>query len=583
MLDPAAVAIQAQIGLELAREDPLRYRRISSPQVRRLIEWVASGVEGLGHAGNAAAKTEELAALFVRMCRGQTGFDGRLMERVGDPLAPGEKAPHWITLPGFVDGEAWRHWVLGQSYDQMKDSSMRAYLRVIGDWPHEIGWLDKSRGIIKIIRIKPEVPGWSDDPATWSVITFISTENMTDDDVKYVQGARVHSVHGDEMPPESVWREVRARKIANHPLYKAIGVTPEYKHEWEWCRNDFLGCLLSPLRGRVRVQWSVRDNRALSLEDIETRIESYLNGDGTKSDLFDARVDGDFVDVSGSNPLPGKAIIRVLGQCQRGRVETVTLRGEPEREGDDDYRDILPASALFERWLPWDPLHVYLGIADPSRGIDDKRHDPSEFEIWDWTEPMCVGRFGMMGGKGGYLDGDSLGILMDIVGREYRAWLAIETNGGFAEAAYLALRKRRYPWLLHEDKTRSPGVMVREYGWNTGPTTWGEIVGALTKGLNEDSFGCWSNDMVQQWADLREAPDGRAPIVSRKVRHHREAVVCSGKALHIIQSRAAPKVSERAVDNSFEAVLRKEFGRPVKVPRRYRKGDDGPEVWREEV
>lgn len=580
-MDLSQVGIAARSGLELAREDPLRFRRMSSPQVRQLVEWVAHGVEGFGHAGNAAAKTEELAALFVRMCRGQTGFDGRLMGRVGDPSAPAETKPHWIKLPGLVDGEAWRHWVLGQSYDQMKDSSMRAYLRVIGDWPHEIGWLDKGRGIIKLIKIKPE--NWpSDDPATWSEITFISTENMTEEDVKYVQGARVHSVHGDEMPPQSVWREIRARKIANRPLYKAIGATPEYKHEWEWARDDFRSCLFSPLRGRVRVQWSVRDNRALSLADIEERIQSYLNGDGSKSDLFDARVDGDFVDVSGMNPLPGKAIVRMLAECQRGRIEVVTLREAPKRDGDEDFRDILPASAKIMRWLPWDPCHAYLGIADPSRGIDDKHHDPSEFEIWDWTEAACVLRFGQTDGKGGYLDGDSLGILMDICGRQYRAWLALETNGGFAEAAYLALRKRRYPWLLHEDKTRSPGVVTREYGWNTNPTTWGEMVGALTKGLNEASFQCWSNDMVQQWADLREAPDGRAPIVSRKVRHHREAVVCAGKALHLIQSRPAPNPLEHSAETDpLARALEGTFGRKVRTGKR--RDAPTPELFRSDV
>lgn len=565
-LTGAALALRR--GLEIPGRDPLLYRRVSSPQVRLVLESVAAGVEAYAHAGNSAAKTEELAALFVRMCRGQARFDARLMGRPGDPNAPAEVAPHWIDLPGLIDGEPWRHWVLVNTYDQAKDSSMRAYRRVIGRHPHTIGWIDRSTGKIKLIRIKPD--GWhSDDPETWSEITFISQENMTDEDVRTVQGARVHSVHGDEMPKEAVWREVRARRIANRKLYLAIGATPEYKPEWEWCLEDFRGAFMSPLRGRIRVQWSVDDNRALSLADIEARKQSYLKGSGEKSDLYDARVDGEHVDVSGKCPFPVKPIVRMLEGCQRGRIDTIVLREGPKHEWEPDYRDILPSSVEIERWLPYERTHAYLIVNDTSRGIDDGEHDPGELQVWDWTEGMLVARFGQREGLGGYLDEDSQAILADILGREYgNALVDCEVNGGFGVQFFLTLRKLRYPNLAHDDRSIAPGVVRDDYGWVASATTNGEIVNAIIRGLNEDSFLCWSRDVLNQWADVREDSRGRPASVAKNRRHHREAMICAGRALHTIQSRPAPVVRLRQNQTDFALALRKDFGRDVVGPKR---------------
>jgi len=537
---------------------------MSSPQVRTLLEYVSQGIEGYGHAGNGAAKTEEAAAFFVRMARGQTSFDARLMGRAGDPSAPAETLPHPITLPGLINGEPWRHWVLVQSYAQAKDSSMRAYRKVIGRHPHRLGYLQRDQGTIKLIKVKPDIPGWSDDPETWSEITFISQENMTDEDVRYVQGARVHSVHADEMPKQSVWREVRARRIANQQLYKLITATPEYKHEWEWCFEDFRGCFMTPVRGRVRVQWSVDDNRALALDDIAARKRDYLKGDGEKSDLYDARVAGEHVDVAGSNPFPTKKLRTILEGCQQGRIERIEIRGEPGDPREPDYRDILPAHAEIERWLERDPSHSYLITADPSRGIDDDEHDPAELQVWDWHDAMLVCRFGMRLSKGGYLDEDSLAILADRLGREYgNALIDGEVVNGRGEQFFLTLRKLRYPNLAHDDRSLQPGVVATSYGWNANPTTNGEIVNAIIKGANEDSFLCFSGDVIRQLLDVREDNQGRPANVRKGARHHREAMVCMGRALHLIQTRPAPKVFVRPEDTGLAAALRRDFGRHV--------------------
>lgn len=478
------------------------------------------------------------------------------------PGAPqDEDAPHWIDLPGLRNGEAWRQWVLVQSYDQAKDSSMRAYRKLVGRHPHDISWL--AKGLPKRIRVKPD--GWaSDDPESWSEITFISQEGMTDEDVQRVQGARVHGVHCDEMPLSSIFFEILNRADANVPILIGISATPEYKPEWEWAYGKatayFHDCYGKPRGGRVRIQSSVEDNRALSLKDLRGRYNRNKGGA-----LFDARWNGEHVDVSGACPFPTLPMQRMLAQCQPGRVETIELRGDPTSELEPDYRDILPAKAVIERWLPYENGHRYLITADPSRGIDDGDHDPCELHVWDWTQPALVCRFGKRDGSGGYLDEDSLAILADKLGREYgKALIDGEVNGGFGVQFFLTLRKLRYPNLAHDDKTVSPGVISTQYGWNANPTTNGEIVSALLTGLAEDKFLCWSADCVRQWMDVREAADGRTPTVSRKARHHREAMICAGRALHWILSKAPPVVREVSQQVGFEAMLNRDMGRPVR-------------------
>jgi len=554
-----------------------------------LVEHIARGVEGYGHAGNAAAKTAELCALFLRMARHQRRFDARLMGREGDPSAPPERDPYWIDLPGPpADGEAWRHWVLVQSYSQAKDSSMAAYRKLLGRWPHKIGWLDRGLGHIKLIKVRPE--NWPyDDPETWSQITFISQENMTDEDVRFVQGARLHSAQMDEIGLMSVWREIRARRIANAELYLGIGATPEYKHEWEEFYDDFRECLGRVVRGRIRVQWSVRDNRALRLEDIEKRVESYLLGSGKKSDLFDARVAGEHVDVSGSCPFPDEPMDRMLNGggahlgCRPGRLDKIVLRAAPKSDLEPDYRDILPAHAYWERWLPYEPTHSYLLVADTSRGIDDPTHDPAELELWDWTEPMVVGRFGMRDGVGGYLDEESLAILADKIGREYgNAMIDCEVTGQFGVQFILTLRKLGYPNLAHDDRALRPGDPAANYGWVANATSNGEIVNALINGLSNDLFQCWSRDMVLQWKDVREDEQGRPANVRKGARHHREAMVCAGRALHWITTRPAPKILAARRAMGIEAALRRDFGRRIPLPGRdvLRKQVKRPQIFR---
>ena len=557
--DLSKVALAASTGITLPKLDPLAYRRMASLAQRQAIENISRGTEVYWHAGNGSGKTEGLAHLFVAMVQGRKRIDGRLMTRPGTAREPKDDEPYWIDLPGLINGEPWRHWVLVNGFDQAKDSSMRAYRKLLGDWPHEIGWVDPKKGTVKLLKVRPQ--GWkNDDPASWSEITFISQEGMTEEDVKRVQGARINSAHGDEMPKENVWREVRARRDANQKIYLGIGATPEFESEWRWCLEDFQGCFGAPTAGRVRFQSSMRDNRALSLQDIADRIASY-KGDS----LAEARIDGKHCNISGACPFPVEPLERMLAGCQEGRIELIEIREKPPFDYLPDYRDILPSSAFIERWLAPDPYHSYLITNDTSRGIDDGKHDPCEMEVWDWSEPMLVLRFGMRNREGGFLDEDSLAILADRIGRQYgNAMIDVEVAGQWGQQFILTLRKLRYPNIAHNDRTVRPGVVEQEYGWKATPSANGEIVNALIKGLSEDSFCCWSKDVVQQWMDVREAADGNTPTTVKGARHHRESMICAGRALHWIQTRPAPRVVRPTVPTGFDAALRHSFGRDIR-------------------
>ena len=562
--DLRRIALAARTGLDLPKRDPLAYRRMSSVAQRRACEFVASGIETYWTAGKAGSKTEGLAHVFVAMCRGLTRIDGRLLKRRGpewvrewdrrQPFAPqDEDAEDWITLPGLHEGEPWRHWVIVNSYDQAILSSVRAYRRLIGKWPHVIGWLDSPKsGRVKTIRVKPD--GWaSDDPSTWSEIMFISQEGMTEEDVTRVQGARIDSCHGDEAPMRRLWQEIRARQDAGRKLHLGIGYTPQVRSEWEWLLGDegFANCYLVPRGGRVRIQSSVEDNRAMSIPDLHDRYRK------AKGDLeFRARWDGEHVDISSACPFPHKPMDRLLAQCQRGRLERYVLRQPTEEDPQVEL-----AVAEVERWLKPDLTHWYLLTADPSRGIDDGHHDPSELQLWDWTDSMLVARFS------GFLDEDALGILADHLGRMYgKVLIDGEVTGGFGVQFFSTLRRLRYPYLAHDDRTLRPGVVQKEYGWVASSTTNGEIVNALIVGLSENTFKLWSADVVRQWKDVRMGKDGNTPGVKKGARHHRESMICAGRALHWIQTKSAPQVFARMEDTSFAAALRKDFGRDIRVP-----------------
>ena len=596
-----AAALAARAGEKLRRADPLKYRRMSSLAQRRVCEWIAAGVETYWTNGNGGGKTDGLSHVFLAMAQGRKRIDGRLMPRAGaphlvgkcpdpecdDPKCPGAKhypapdpaddEPYWIELPGLHPGEAWRHWVIVNSYDQARHSSVRAYRKLLGDWPHEIGWLDGSKsGRVKTIRVKPE--NWpSDDPTTWSEIYFLSQEGMTDEDVKRAQGARIDSAQGDEAPLQTLWQEIRARQDAGRRIYLGIGYTPQVRAEWEWLMTEagFLHCYDQPRNGRVRLQSSVEDNRAMSPLDLHERWNK-VRGDP----LFEARWNGEHVDASAMCPFPHRPMDRLLTAAQGGRIDRYVLR-----EADEDNPHVEYAEATLERWLEFNPRHRYLITVDTSRGIDDGHHDPCEMQVWDWTEPMLVARYGQRGGQGGFLDEDALAILADMVGREYGdALVDWEVTGGYGVQFGATLRRLNYPNMAHDDVTLKPGVLGTSYGWVASATTNGEIVAALIRGLSEGSFQCWSADCVRQWKDVRMAKDGTTPGVKPKSRHHREAMICAGRALHWIQTKAAVFVPESSTDNSMAAVLRREFGRKVELPSKAgRSGRGLTEIFRTEI
>ena len=106
--------------------------------------------------------------------------------------------------------------------------------------------------------------------------------------------------------------------------------------------------------------------------------------------------------------------------------------------------------------------------------------------------------------------------------------------------------------------------------------------GAPTKVMPNGAL--WSGDVVRQWKDVRMAKDGTTPGVKKGARHHRESMICAGRALHWIQTRAALPIPEARVEDPMRAALRKDFGRPVALPSRNgRRGRGLTEIFRPEL
>lgn len=558
MIDAVAVGLAARRGLQLAREDPLRFRRMSSVAQRRLFEYAAAGLEVAWRAGNQGGKTYGGAHLGVALARGLRRIDGRLMHRPGEEPDPADDAPHWIELPELEQPTRW--WVLVRSYDQAKDSSMKAYRELLGRHPHSIAWLDKAGGKVKTLRVKYEGCE-SDHPDDWSEITFVSQENVSEDDVQKFTGARLDGVHADEPPDMHIWREMRARGQANRRFFRWVTFTPIYREQWEQLKADFDGCYENPTGGKVEIRSSVEDNRALSREHLEAlRVSWQADPKG----LFRARWDGDYVDVTGGSPFHLRHLERWAGRARPGKIVKVNLRKirvarEPEEE--DGREPVVARSLAVEMWRPREKLRPYLLVVDPSRGIDDPEHDPGAFIVGTWSEPWEI-----VCAHTSYANAYSLGFGAGLVGRYYNAArVDVEMNGGYGDPALLALRRMRYPNIGHEDFARDPGRLDKRMGWNTNPTSRGEMIAAIQEQMEEDTVAVWSKAITGQLAGVREDRRGKA---AGKGRNHDEFMICLGRYLHIVTTVPAPKLYERRGDTGFEAALRKDFGRPIQVRRR---------------
>lgn len=507
---PAALAAEA--GLTQFTSDPIAVFRFKSQTQRDFARALSRFRETALRSGNQAGKTTIGAYCFVAIARGCTELDGEPLPMLGAPNS------------GVV---------LCKGRAMAQESVIKAYLQAIGDWPHHI---ERNGNNTEAIWVKPnraKSADWKD----WSRIRFFVEGGQS------VAGMRLDWVHADEPPDWPMWVELRMRGRANRHFVRAITFTPIDKREWKPVRDDFTGARWPKGKdGRVELVMSVFDNEALSPEHKKA-LEQDAKGPLQKAKLY-----GEYVDLTGSNPFDADGLKRWRDRCR-----------EPERQ--ESWLDSKGVTHVVDIWEEADG-EPCLVVADPSAGIWDEagEHDPCEVVVVGRRTRTVKVRYN------GYMQSHDLGRLSRLLAERYdRALLVWERNSGYGEAFYLGVGGYGNVYVEHHRDARTLPLAER-IGWLTTATTRGTVIGALQKAILQDGLTLWSAAAVDSLGDVVIDRNGR---IEAGAGSHDEDMIVLGLACHLLETMP---IWERKVEKSAGERLAESLGLRLKGKRG--SGDD---------
>lgn len=500
--DPSKAFLTAEAGLAAFTDDPLAHFRFPSERHRDFARALSRFDEVSLRAGNQAAKSTTAAYVFVAIARGKPELDGVVLPMLGTPNVGAV----------LVKGRA-----------MATESILRCYLNAIGSVPHKV---DKVAGNVEAIWVKPD-RARSDDYRQWSCIRLFVEGGQS------VAGMRLDWAHADEPPDWAMWQELRMRGKANRPFLRAITFTPIDKREWAPVREDFKGCGWPKGRDRkVEMTLSVYDNSFLSPEHLRS-VEA-----AAKGPLRDAKLLGEWVDVTGACPFDRAGLRRWRERCVAGTAERFVVSTP---DGD--------RIVEWEWWDAPDPDGAYMVVADPSAGIEDeaREHDPAGIVVVrrdPLPVPKVVARFN------GYIPAYQLGRLSRFLAERYNnALLVWERNGGYGEAFYLGTGEYGEVYIeSHQDSLHLP--LAQRMGWLTTQSSRGAIIGALQKAIVEDGLVLLSAQAVDSLEAVVIDKRGRSEAGPSS---HDEDMMVLGLAAHLcsvlpIWSKPQRKGSERLAE-----------------------------------
>lgn len=507
-------AVRVRHGLALPRRNPLDYWHHASPGTEKVTRALVGIPEALVLGGNKSGKTNYGAAVGVALAQGRTELDGIPIPR----------------LDKRVVGA-----VLSLDHQQQALSVQPAYLSMLGDWPHIVGYKSRSQDIVGTIRIR-QVDG-SDDPRTWSVIHFISQENPN-----ALTGARLHFAHADEPPKEHIWNEARARGFANKPFIRLITCTPLVRRQWmplkTWFPLEYEGEVHND---RIVVRVPVYDNRYLTDEE-KARLEDDYRDDP----LRDARLNGDYIDATGKCPFDQKVILHLLEKSRPPRVVKWPVK-----------TDSGTVEADVEVWEEPDHKESYYVPVDASAGIADSLHDPAGFHVWARGKVRLVARYN------GYLPAYDIGTLVAAVAKKYnRALVDPETTGGWGVGVIKSLEQAGYGNIARQPRQLRPGEWEDSLGFTTTDASRPAMISAIQDFLRSvrdgrDLAQLPSADVLRCWQDVI-LNEKNKPIAAPGL--HDEDMILAGQALRKLTHRGAEAVNRP--ENRRVVTLADLFGRP---------------------
>jgi hypothetical protein len=488
--------------------------------------------------GNSGGKTLGGAFLGVSLARGITELDGEPIPKLGIPNLG---------------------WVITQSYKQQVDASQRAYLRALGDWPHDVSYVSgKGKGYIETIYVSTSLcrheTGKSCENCSRIVFHCEESESSI--------GGRIDWAHGDEPPSEEVWREVRGRRSAGKPFIKFITATPLEAQRWQWLQEDFAGCLVyasksvtgrdelvgSPSGGRAEIRSTLYDNKALRPEDIQGFLTDFV-GDP----FFDARVRGEYVDASGKCPFDVTVLDRWASRCRDGREENIIIQTETDG-ADGRLRQMI--SVPVEVWYPPEPDEKYLLIADPSSGTKSKQHDPAGMIVVARKRPRVCVRYS------GYLQPFGLGSLAAIEAQRYNhALVDVDMTGGYGGPFLSGLGK--YHNISRDTDPDKPGFVNQRLGFRITASNRGELIGSIQQALAEDGIEVLSNDIISTLKNvvLTVTSSGYSKYAAKAGKHDEDFILI-GRALYLLNTRPI-RTKEKKLGERLRTALGVHAPRPV--------------------
>jgi hypothetical protein len=385
-------------------------------------------------------------------------------------------------------------------YKRQTLSVQPAYLRLLGKWPHRARYLGPS---LQSIHIKPE--DGTDDETTWSVIHFLSAENR-DAGV----GIRADVVCFDEPPPIELLRELRKAGHAGRASIRVIGETPELRRLWQPIRDEYGDTPRDMLRRVMGTRWAeVRwnlmevDSHILSADEKEAMLIEYGRDRKIKDPLYDARVYGDYCDVSGSCPFDVDTLLKLREKCREPEIVNWPIRLEGEERMHE------ARSARLEVWQKAKPGKQYWLTIDPSSGVDDDSHDPYELQVVE------VGSGDLYLRSGGHLSGKLVGILGASLCRQYNGAVADpEVNDRWGVNVVEGFHAAGYSNFAREQRELRPGVFAQEIGFHNTAKSRPMIIGAVQSWVEAARAGaphsaCPSRFVLDQLLDAIVDPEGK--------------------------------------------------------------------------
>jgi hypothetical protein len=442
--------IRVKQGLALRERDPLALWHHSSEQSREATALTNEVDEIHARAANKGGKTEWEYAVGLAILQKRPSLDGV-------PL------PQWR---GRVEGVS-----LELDHEQQKLSSQQTILRLLGKWPHHAKHVGDA---LKTLRIMP-VSGDADE-SRWSTLTFMSQKNMSTG-----KGIRADLVLGNEPPREDIWREMRKAAHAGRRIVRIIGETPTKRREWSWIKDDYGDCPRDSIRrqqNRAEVRWSLHHNTALSADETKALLAEYW-GDPSREypadPLYDARVFGDYIDTTGLCPFDIVALNHMLEECIPPSERQWTITREVD---GDDGRVKAQTKVLISVLKDPEPGKSYYLDVDPSKGINDRSHDPGGILVSEMGSGEDVAMYE------GYVGSYGLGSLAAGLARQYNNSLVDpESNSGWAEGVMRGLGDAGYGNIA---RTRKMGTEGR---WET---LWGFATTDVTRPAMIEEIQSWA-------------------------------------------------------------------------------------------